>query len=90
MSEKKPCRVVIMEHPAGVSSGCIECRKILRTGTWLVGIIVGAQEEYKYLVGANPPVMCCCQEKQVIESFDISNFTYEADRSQRSDPWNTS
>ena len=59
-----------MEHPAGVSSGCIECRKILRTGTWLVGIIVGAQEEYKYLVGANPPVMCCGQEKQVIETFD--------------------
>ena len=67
MAEKEECKVVWFEHPPGINSGCAKCRKILRTGTWAVGLLIG---QHKYIVGSNPPVVCCDEEKKVIETFD--------------------
>lgn len=67
MSEKEQCKVVYFEHPPGITSGCAKCRKVLRQGTWTTGIIVG---EHRYLLGAQPPVECCGEQKKVIVAFD--------------------
>jgi cytidine deaminase len=67
MAEKESCRVVYFEHPEGIESGCAKCRQILRDGSWAVGLIVS--EKHKYFVGVNPPVMCCGEEKKVIETY---------------------
>ena len=67
MSERETYNLVLMNHPPGITSGCATCRTILRSGTWVVGLKIG---NHNYLVGANPPITCCGEEKQVIEAFD--------------------
>ena len=73
VSGKESCRVVYFEHPPGIMSGCAKCRTILRQGTWAVGVIVS--ETRKYLVGVNPPIECCGEEKKVV---DVRNNEDEA------------
>lgn len=77
MSEREKYELVLMNHPPGVISGCAKCRKVLRQGTWAVGLIIG---DKKYLVGANPLVICCGEEKQVIEAFDSVDEARELSR----------
>ncbi|MES2931656.1 MAG: hypothetical protein V4682_03070 [Patescibacteria group bacterium] len=67
MSEKESYELVLVNHTAGITSGCAKCRAVLRSGTWVVGLKIGA---INYVVGANPPVTCCGEEKQVLEAFD--------------------
>ena len=65
-----PTAVVSIEHAAGYAFGCKRCQKIHFTGTWVVGLTVG---EHKFLVGKNPPVQCCGEEKQFLEVFDAES-----------------
>ncbi len=67
MAQKEECRVVCFEHPAGIISGCIACKKVLRTGQWAVGLFIGTD---KYVVGVDPPLTCCGAEKKVIDTVD--------------------
>ena len=64
-------RVVIISHPAGVLNGCKGCRKILAEGKYTLGLKIREPgREYQYLVGVEPPVMCCGADKKVLCLFD--------------------
>ncbi len=47
--------------------------KVLKEGTWLVGVIVA--EKHKYIVGCKPPPVCCGDVKNLV----IDAFATEAE-----------
>lgn len=64
---KETYELVLVNHAAGIVSGCKVCRQILRRGTWAVGVKIG---DHHYVVGENPKRECCGEEKNVIQAFD--------------------
>ncbi len=67
MAKKEACELVLVNHPPGIASGCAICKRILKTGTWSVGLKIG---NHRYAVGCSPSILCCGEEKRVIEVFD--------------------
>ena len=67
-------RVVVINHPAGISNGCRDCRKILAEGKYVLGLKVkDSNREYQYLLGVTPPVMCCGVDKKVMYLFELED-----------------
>ncbi len=60
--EREDAKVTVLHHPPGIQAGCAKCRTILNSGTFAVRVQVG---NHDYLVGNNPPKMCCGEEKKV-------------------------
>jgi hypothetical protein len=54
--------VALVDHAPGITTGCKECQKPILQGRYAVGVTIG---NHKYLVGHNPPLTCCGQEKLV-------------------------
>lgn len=65
--DTKTTKVVSVNNPEKYYFGCRACRTILASGTWVVGVMIGQR---RFLVGKNPPVRCCGEEKKVCEVFD--------------------
>ncbi len=65
--DPKTTRVATVNNPKKYHFGCIKCRKIHASGTWVVGVLIG---ERRFLVGKDPPVRCCGEEKKICEVFD--------------------
>jgi len=59
---KEDATVKVVHHPAGIKAGCAKCRDIIASGQYAVEVDVG---NHRYLVGANPPMICCNEEKKV-------------------------
>jgi len=69
--KKGDYQVVVISHPAGITIGCKDCRKILAEGKYVLGLkIKYPDREYQYLVGVDPPVMCCGADKRVLYLFN--------------------
>ncbi len=65
--DPKATKVVTVNNPEKYYFGCRKCRKVHASGTWVVGVLIGQR---RFLVGKNPPVMCCDEEKKICEVFD--------------------
>lgn len=58
--------MVIISHLAGISNGCLTCKKVFAEGKYAIGLrIKEPNQEYQYIVGVTPPVVCCGTEKKV-------------------------
>ena len=69
--EKGEYEVVVISHPAGISNGCKDCRKILAEGKYVLGLrIKEPDHHYQYLVAVDPPIMCCGVDKKVLYLFN--------------------
>ena len=58
--------VECFNEPRGITTSCSKCLQVLKTGTWVVRILM---QGHTFLVGCNPPVICCGEEKKVIDAF---------------------
>lgn len=66
---KGVCRVLVMEHSAGVVQKCRVCGAILSTGRFLIGLHVREDEkDFRYFLGA-PPQMHCGELKKLLLCF---------------------
>jgi len=54
--------VYVLHHEPGIRAGCIQCLVVIKQGTYTLGIKIA---EERYLVGHNPPVRHCGEEKKV-------------------------
>jgi hypothetical protein len=60
--KKENVTVSVVDHPLGITAGCVKCRTVLKSGRFAIGVLI---DPHKYLVGENPPIMCCGEEKKV-------------------------
>lgn len=64
------CLVSVLEHPVGVFLGCKVCRKILKTGRFLIGIHVRENgADFAYLLGTSE-LEHCGEQKEFFVCFD--------------------
>jgi hypothetical protein len=66
-SGKEDATVTVAHHPAGIMAGCAKCRCVIASGKYAIQIAVA---NHRYLVGPNPPVTCCGEEKKVPLLYD--------------------
>jgi|SRR3989344_5532477 len=60
----------ILFNEQGLSNGCKRCREIFNRGQFSIGLSVGNGPTAKrYVVGIDPPVWCCGEEKKYILIF---------------------
>ncbi|OGZ68860.1 MAG: hypothetical protein A3D35_03045 [Candidatus Staskawiczbacteria bacterium RIFCSPHIGHO2_02_FULL_34_9] len=76
-----PCEVVIAYHEARITCGCKDCKKILAQGYYAIGLdIREPNRNYRYLLGVDPPVLCCGHDRKVLLLFESVE---EADKKQK-------
>ena len=75
--KKGEFKVVVISHSAGINQGCRDCRKVLAEGKYALGLkIKYPNREHQYIIGVDPPVMCCGNDKKIwrlFESEDTAN-----------------
>lgn len=59
--------VSCFECRGGITSGCKICGKIIKSGTWAVGVELNGD---LYCLPVAPPLMCCGEEKVAIDAFN--------------------
>lgn len=74
-SNKENVTVAVIDHPRGITAGCAKCRTVLKSGRFAVGVLI---DPHKYLVGENPPIMCCGEKKKVPLLFNDEAAAEEA------------
>ena len=72
---KENVTVAVVDHPPGITAGCAKCRTVLKSGRFAIGVLI---DPHKYLVGENPPSMCCGEEKKVPLLFNDEAAAEEA------------
>lgn len=59
----KDIEVLVVSHEAGITQGCKACRTVLRSGRYAIGLVIDGDK--KFLLGEDPPVICCGGEKMI-------------------------
>lgn len=75
--QKETVEVKVLFHEAGIHAGCILCQEIIASGLYAVEVLVG---DHRYLVGEDPPINHCGEEKKVPRLFDSEEEAQSAAR----------
>ena len=71
--------VLIFPHEPGINQGCKKCRTVYVSGhKYALGLRVKEGDNtHDYLIGVDPPVSCCGEQKAFFQSF-VSNEEAQA------------